>query len=437
MLVNDRIRLLLDLGSPFLELSSLILGLKTGIGLINNTCCMIVANDPKHKAGTYMPLTVSKHLRAQEIAKDFKLPCVYLVDSGGANLPHQADVFPGKNHFGRIFYNQANLSRSGIPQIAVVMGSCTAGGAYVPAMCDESIIVQNKGTIFLGGPPLVRAATGEVVDAETLGGGDLHSKHSGVTDHLAANLNHSLELAREIIKNLQFKNFSVKKFKKNKFHDVKNMKKIILSLTDDSEFFEFKKEYGKTLLCGFSTIFGQKIGILGNDGVLFSESALKGAHFIQLCNQRQVPLLFLHDVSGFLVGSQAEKGGIAKNGAKLVTAVSCASVRKFSLIVGKSYGAGNYGMCGRAFSPSLMWMWPDARIGVMGPEQANKVFNSVSSSKQNLVDQFEMESRAEFASSRLWDDGIMKPELTRLFLGMLLSIQPQKKQPLSFGVFRM
>lgn len=482
LLPRDRVRQLLDDGSPFLELSQLAAygmyggdvpaaGLITGIGRIAGTECLIIANDATVKGGTYFPITVKKHLRAQEIAEQNGLPCVYLVDSGGANLPQQDEVFPDRDHFGRIFYNQANLSAKGIPQIAVVMGSCTAGGAYVPAMSDESIIVRNQGTIFLGGPPLVKAATGEVVSAEDLGGADVHCRTSGVTDHYAANDGHALSLARRIVANLNRVKtpnvaivppvdplydpadlYGIIPTDTRKPYDVRE---VIARIVDGSEFDEFKQLYGNTLVCGFARIYGYPVGIIANNGILFSESALKGAHFIELCAQRGIPLVFLQNISGFMVGSKYESGGIAKDGAKMVTAVACANVPKFTVLIGGSFGAGNYGMCGRAYSPRFLWMWPNARISVMGGEQAASVLAQVkrdgmesrgekwSSSeeedfKKPIRDQYEYQGHPDYASARLWDDGVIDPADTRMVLGLGLSAalnRPVEKT--TFGVFRM
>jgi 3-methylcrotonyl-CoA carboxylase beta subunit len=399
LLPRERINRLVDPGSPFLEFSQLAAykvyeddvpaaGIITGIGRVSGQECVIVCNDATVKGGTYYPLTVKKHIRAQEVAEQNNLPCIYLVDSGGANLPNQDEVFPDRDHFGRIFYNQANMSAKGIPQIAVVMGSCTAGGAYVPAMSDESIIVKEQGTIFLGGPPLVRAATGEEVSAEDLGGGDVHTRISGVADHLAESDDHALETARKIVSHLNRHKPGALKLKppSEPLYDPKDIygiippdlktpfevRDIIAHLVDDSEFDEFKKRYGTTLVTGFAHIHGMPVGIVANNGVLFSESALKGAHFIELCSQRGIPLVFLQNITGFMVGKKFEQGGIAKDGAKMVTAVSCAKVPKFTVVIGGSFGAGNYGMCGRAFNPRMIWMWPNARISVMGGEQAAK-----------------------------------------------------------------
>lgn len=467
MLARDRVTALIDPGAPFLELSPLAghevygedvpaAGIITGVGTVEGVTCMIVANDATVKGGTYYPHTVKKHLRAQEIAQQNRLPCIYMVDSGGANLPRQADVFPDRDHFGRIFFNQARMSSMGIPQIAVVMGPCTAGGAYVPAMSDESIIVQNQGTIFLAGPPLVKAATGEVISAEDLGGGQLHSSVSGVTDYLAVSDEHAIVLARRSIANLNYPReqpapheVTEPLYDPNELTGIvgTNLKKqipiheIIARIVDGSEFAEFKKDYGTTLITGFAKIHGYQIGIIANNGILFSESSLKGAHFIELCCQRNIPLVFLQNITGFMVGSDAEKGGIAKNGAKLVMAVACAEVPKFTVVVGSSAGAGNYGMCGRAYSPRFLWMWPNSKIGVMGPDQLTAVMETVGKSVDpELRDRIERESDAAFASARLWDDGVIPPAQTRHMLGMGLKAAlggSTEKQATRFGVFRM
>ncbi|MCJ1307643.1 Methylcrotonoyl-CoA carboxylase beta chain, mitochondrial [Agyrium rufum] len=479
MLPRDRITALIDVGTSFLETSPLAGynvyeedvpagGIITGIGTVSGTSCMIVANDSTVKGGTYYPITVKKHLRAQTIAQENRLPCIYLVDSGGANLPHQADVFPDREHFGRIFFNQARspslplpLSSLGIPQISVVMGPCTAGGAYVPAMSDESIIVENQGTIFLAGPPLVKAATGEVVSAEDLGGGKLHSSISGVTDYLAVDDAHALLLARRSIANLNIdvkpagnSGTTGKKFQEPLYDPSElegivgtNLRKpipaheIIARIVDGSEFAEFKRDYGSTLVTGFGRIHGHQVGIVANDGILFSESSLKGAHFIQLCAKRGIPLVFLQNISGFMVGADAEKGGIAKNGAKLVTAVACADVPKFTIVFGASAGAGNYGMCGRAYSPRFLWMWPNAKIGVMGSEQLSAVMETVGKSVDpELKARIERESDATFSSARLWDDGVIPPSHTRKFLaeGLKIAMGGEYTRPeTKFGVFRM
>lgn len=483
LLPRDRINHLLDPGSPFLEFSQLAGyglykdnvpagGIITGIGRVQGVECMIVANDATVKGGTYYPITVKKHLRAQEIARENRLPCIYLVDSGGAYLPLQSEVFPDKNHFGRIFYNQATMSGEGIPQIAVVMGSCTAGGAYVPAMADESIIVSGQGTIFLGGPPLVKAATGEVVTAEELGGAELHCSKSGVTDHFASSDEHALALARRVVANLNYEKtvddvtvheieeplYPVEELAgviptdKKKTFDVRE---VIARVLDGSRFDEFKKQYGSTLVTGFGRLYGYPIGVVANNGVLFSESAMKGAHFIELCAQRGIPLLFLQNITGFMVGKNAEEGGIAKHGAKMVTAVSCANVPKLSVLIGGSYGAGNYGMCGRAYSPRFLYQWPNARISVMGGDQAAGVLAQVqrdnyekagktwsaeeeAAFKQPIIDKYEKEGEPYFSSARLWDDGIIAPQDTRRVLGLSLSAAlnaPIEKT--KFGVFRM
>lgn len=467
MLARDRVTALIDPGSQFLELSPLAAyemyedeiaaaGLITGVGTVQGVTCMIVANDATVKGGTYYPMTIKKHLRAQEIAQQNRLPCIYLVDSGGANLPNQKDVFPDRDHFGRIFYNQANMSAQGIPQIAVVMGPCTAGGAYVPAMCDESIIVEKQGTIFLAGPPLVKAATGEVVSAEDLGGGQLHSSISGVTDYLAVDDAHAIVLARRSIANLNYPKEQPAPFEvREPLYDPEEltgivgtnlrkqipMHEIIARIVDGSEFAEFKKDYGSSLLTGFAKIYGHQVGIIANNGILFSESSLKGAHFIELCCQRNIPLVFLQNISGFMVGADAEKGGIAKNGAKLVTAVACANVPKFTVVVGSSAGAGNYGMCGRAYSPRFLWMWPNAKIGVMGADQLTAVMETVGKSVDpELRDRIERESDAAFSSARLWDDGVIPPAQTRHMLGLGLKAAlggTSESVKTKFGVFRM
>ncbi|KAL4877493.1 carboxyl transferase [Aspergillus karnatakaensis] len=477
MLPRDRVTALIDPGTSFLELSQLAGhgvypgedvpagGIITGIGTVEGVTCMIVANDSTVKGGTYYPVTVKKHLRAQAIAQENKLPCIYLVDSGGANLPHQADVFPDKEHFGRIFFNQARMSSLGIPQISVVMGPCTAGGAYVPAMSDETIIVENQGTIFLAGPPLVKAATGEVVSAEDLGGGQLHSTISGVTDYLAVDDAHALVLARRSISNLNYPttttttNLSLKGnsqdtikeplYDPNELNGIvgTNLRRqipaheVIARIVDGSEFAEFKRDYGTTLVTGFARIHGHQVGIVANNGILFSESSLKGAHFIELCAQRNIPLVFLQNISGFMVGADAEKGGIAKNGAKLVTAVACADVPKFTVVFGSSAGAGNYGMCGRAYSPRLMFMWPNAKIGVMGSEQLSSVMEAVGrTADPELKARIDRESEATFSSARIWDDGVIPPAHTRHVLGLSLAAALAGKVEdvkTRFGVFRM
>ncbi|XP_030750671.1 probable methylcrotonoyl-CoA carboxylase beta chain, mitochondrial [Sitophilus oryzae] len=476
LFVRDRINLLLDKNTAFLELSALAAndmynanitsaGIVTGIGKVQGHECMIVANDATVKGGTYYPISVKKHLRAQEIAQQNNLPCIYLVDSGGANLPHQSEVFPDRDHFGRIFFNQALMSSQGIPQIAVVMGLCTAGGAYVPAMADESIIVRNQGTIFLAGPPLVKAATGEQVSAEELGGAALHCSVSGVTDHYAVNDNHAIEIARSIIKNLNKKpinsfssNFNSPLYSAEELYGIIDLditklfdiREVIARIFDGSEFDEFKKKYGETLVCGFSKLYGKTVGIIGNNGVLFSESALKGAHFIQLCCQRRVPIIFLQNITGFMVGKQAETGGIAKNGAKLVTAVACAVVPKITLIIGGSYGAGNYGMCGRAYSPRFLYMWPNAKISVMGGPQAAGVLSQVASNNKNwtteekeqfetpIIEQFDQEGSPYFSTARIWDDGVIDPKDSRKILGLSLAAALNNKiNKTEFGIFRM
>ena len=482
LLPRERVRQLLDVGSPFLELSQLAAykvykddvpaaGIITGIGPIAGQECVIVANDATVKGGTYYPLTVKKHLRAQEVAAQNRLPCVYLVDSGGAFLPAQDEVFPDRDHFGRIFFNQANLSAAGIPQIAVVMGSCTAGGAYVPAMSDEAVIVRNQGTIFLGGPPLVKAATGEVVSAEDLGGADVHSRVSGVTDHYAMDDAHALATARRIVAHLNRpKTISLQiaepeepRYDAAELHGIVptdprkpfDVREVIARVVDGSRFDEFKALYGTTLVCGFAHLYGYPIGILANNGILFSESALKGAHFIELACQRGIPLVFLQNITGFMVGRKYEAGGIAKDGAKMVTAVACARVPKLTRIIGGSFGAGNYGMCGRAYSPRFLWMWPNARISVMGGEQAASVLATVkrdgiegrggkwsaeeeAAFKQPLLDQFAHQSHPYYASARLWDDGVIDPADTRrvLALGLSAALNSPIGEP-KFGVFRM
>ncbi|SFL00599.1 carboxyl transferase domain-containing protein [Falsiroseomonas stagni] len=486
LLPRDRIRTLIDPASPFLEFSQLAAqgmygeeipaaGLITGIGRVSGRECVIVANDATVKGGTYYPMTVKKHLRAQEIAEANRLPCLYLVDSGGANLPNQDEVFPDRDHFGRIFFNQARMSAAGIPQIAVVMGSCTAGGAYVPAMSDEAIIVRNQGTIFLAGPPLVKAATGEVVSAEDLGGADLHSRTSGVTDHMAESDQHALGLARRIVAGLN-------RAKPAGFADIAeprpplypeaeiggvipadlrepyDVRQVIARLVDGSEFEEFKPLYGTTLVTGFARLWGYRIGIVANNGVLFGESAQKGAHFIELCDQRGIPLVFLQNITGFMVGRKYEAGGIAKDGAKMVTAVATARVPKFTIIIGGSFGAGNYGMCGRAYGPRFLFMWPNARIGVMGGPQAASVLSTLRRDvieakggqwsaeeearfKAPIEAQYETQGNPTYASARLWDDGVIAPEDTRMVLGLCLSAARNNPVPgwqgePRFGVFR-
>ncbi len=482
LLPRERIRALLDPGSPFLELSPLAAhgmyddaapgaGVVTGIGRVNGTEVMVVANDATVKGGTYFPMTVKKHLRAQEIALENHLPCVYLVDSGGAFLPLQDEVFPDRDHFGRIFYNQARLSSRNIPQVAVVMGSCTAGGAYVPAMSDETVIVREQGTIFLGGPPLVKAATGEIVDAEALGGADVHTGVSGVADHFAENDQHALSIARDIVGHLNRRKrlpvairepreplypaeeiYGVVPPDTRQPYDVRE---IIARIVDGSELHEFKARYGKTLVCGFAHIHGYPVGIIANNGILFAESALKGAHFIELCNQRNIPLVFLQNITGFMVGRKYENAGIAKDGAKMVTAVACSHVPKFTVLIGGSFGAGNYAMCGRGYQPRFLWMWPNARISVMGGEQAAGVLSTVKRDgieagggewskdeeetfKAPIRDQYERQGHPYYATARLWDDGVIDPVDTRRVLGLALSAS--FNAPIEtgrFGVFRM
>ncbi|MGV0686052.1 carboxyl transferase domain-containing protein [Mycolicibacterium thermoresistibile] len=474
LLPRDRVDGLLDPGSPFLEVAPLAAngmyddecpgaGMITGIGRVSGRECMIVANDATVKGGTYYPVTVKKHLRAQEIAAQNHLPCIYLVDSGGAFLPRQDEVFPDRDHFGRIFYNQATLSAQGIPQIAAVMGSCTAGGAYVPAMSDEAVIVRNQGTIFLGGPPLVRAATGEVVTAEELGGGDLHAKTSGVTDHLAHDDRDALRIVRRIVATLGPRHPSPWEIAptvdpvadQTELYDVVpvdpripyDVHEVVDRIVDGGDFAEFKAEYGATLVTGFARIHGHPVGIIANNGVLFSESALKGAHFIELCDKRKIPLLFLQNISGFMVGREYEAGGIAKHGAKMVTAVACARVPKLTVVIGGSYGAGNYSMCGRAYSPRFLWMWPNARISVMGGEQAASVLATVRGNmtpeeeeafKVPIRQQYEDQGNPYYSTARLWDDGVIDPADTRTVVGLALSIVGQAPlEPVSYGVFRM
>ncbi len=487
LLPRERIERILDPGSPFLEFSSLAAwemyevdvpsaGIVTGIGKVHGIECLIVANDATVKGGTYFPMTVKKHLRAQEIALQNRLPCIYLVDSGGAFLPMQDEVFPDKEHFGRIFYNQAVMSSKGIPQIAVVCGSCTAGGAYVPAMCDESIIVKGNGTIFLGGPPLVKAATGEDVTAEDLGGADVHSRVSGVTDHYAQDEEEALAMARDIVETLNHRSYrednlkAAKKEVKEPLYPIEeiegiiphdsrkpfDVREIIARLVDGSEFQEFKKNYGETLVCGFANLYGMPVGIVANNGILFSESAVKGAHFVELCCQRKIPLLFLQNITGFMVGKKYESEGIAKHGAKLVTAVSCAQVPKLTLIIGGSFGAGNYGMCGRAYNPRFLWMWPNAKISVMGGEQAAGVLSTVKQAglhskgkelmndkqveefKRPIIEKFEEEGSAYYSTARLWDDGVIEPKDTRKILALALSATLNAHIPnTKFGIFRM
>ncbi|RBB34372.1 methylcrotonoyl-CoA carboxylase [Burkholderia reimsis] len=482
LLPRDRIAQLLDPGAPFLEFSQLAAngmynddapgaGVITGIGRIAGRECVIVCNDATVKGGTYYPVTVKKHVRAQEIAAENRLPCVYLVDSGGANLPNQDDVFPDRDHFGRIFFNQATMSAAGIAQIAVVMGSCTAGGAYVPAMSDESIIVKEQGTIFLGGPPLVKAATGEEVSAEDLGGGDVHTRLSGVADHLAQNDAHALSIARNIVSHLAPKiapPVALREPKPPRYDATSlygvipvdtrkpfDVREVIARIVDDSEFDEFKARYGTTLVTGFAHIWGHPVGIVANNGILFSESAVKGAHFIELCCQRKIPLVFLQNITGFMVGRKYENEGIARHGAKMVTAVSNAKVPKFTVIIGGSFGAGNYGMCGRAFGPRFLWMWPNARISVMGGEQAASVLATVrrdgieakggswsaeeeDAFKQPIRDQYERQGHPYYASARLWDDGVIDPAQTRDVLGLGLAASMNAPiEDTRFGVFRM
>ena len=482
LLPRERVRTLLDPGSPFLELSQFAAygmyddtiasaGIITGIGRVAGRECVIVCNDATVKGGTYFPMTVKKHLRAQEIARQNGLPCIYLVDSGGANLPNHTDVFPDKEHFGRIFYNQATLSAERIAQIAVVMGSCTAGGAYVPAMSDESIIVREQGTIFLGGPPLVKAAIGEIVTAEELGGADVHTRVSGVADHFAQNDRHALAIARRIVGNLNGRKPATldvapplePRYPAEELYGVINadirkpydVREVIARIVDDSALDEFKARYGTTLVTGFARLWGYPIGIVANNGVLFSESAMKGAHFIELCSQRGIPLLFLQNITGFMVGRKYEAGGIAKDGAKMVTAVSCAQVPKFTIIIGGSYGAGNYGMCGRAFNPRFLWMWPNARISVMGGEQAATVLATVrrdgieakggawsadeeEAFKAPIREQYETQGHPYYATARLWDDGVIDPAQTRTALGLALSACANAPlEEVGYGVFRM
>ncbi|KAL7621476.1 Methylcrotonoyl-CoA carboxylase beta chain, mitochondrial [Parahypoxylon ruwenzoriense] len=471
MLPRDRVAALVDPGTTFLELSPLAGhelypeaevpagGIITGIGVVEGVTCMIVANDSTVKGGTYYPITVKKHLRAQAIARENNLPCIYLVDSGGANLPHQSEVFPDREHFGRIFYNQARMSAQGIPQISVVMGLCTAGGAYVPAMSDENIIVSGQGHIFLAGPPLVKAATGEEVSAEELGGGAMHTSVSGVSDYLAVDDAHSIVLARRCIGNLNWPSkasppstsYSEPLYPASELLGLAStnlrkplpIREVIARIVDGSHFSEFKRDYGPTLVTGFASIYGHRVGIVANDGILFGTSAQKGAHFIELCAQRGIPLIFLQNISGFMVGAQAEREGIAKHGAKLVTAVACADVPKFTVVVGGSYGAGNYGMCGRAYSPRFLWMWPNARIGVMGGEQLASVMETVGQKADpKLKDRIERESDAVYSSARLWDDGVIPPQHTRRYLGLGLRAALSGKNDVRpgdtrFGVFRM
>ena len=487
LLPRVRVQMLLDPGTPFLEVAPLAAlgmypdrdggdsapgaGIVAGIGRVSGIDCMIVCNDATVKGGTYYPLTVKKHLRAQEIAQQNRLPCIYLVDSGGANLPNQDEVFPDRDHFGRIFYNQANMSAQGIAQIAVVMGSCTAGGAYVPAMSDETIIVKNQGTIFLGGPPLVKAATGEVVSAEDLGGGDVHTRLSGVADHLAHNDMHALALAREAVSRLNAKKVysgslqapAAPKYASEELYGVIptdtrkpfDVREIIARIVDNSELHEFKSRYGTTLVCGFAHIEGMPVGIVANNGILFAESARKGAHFIELCCQRKIPLVFLQNITGFMVGRKYENEGIARDGAQMVTAVATANVPKFTIIIGGSFGAGNYGMCGRAYSPRFLWMWPNARISVMGGEQAAGVLATVkrdgieakggswsaeeeAAFKAPIKEQYEVQGHPYYATARLWDDGVIDPADTRRVLALGLAAAQNAPVPdVKFGVFRM
>jgi 3-methylcrotonyl-CoA carboxylase beta subunit len=483
LLPRDRVEMLLDPDTPFLEIGALAAldmygndapgaGLIAGIGRVSGVECMVVCNDATVKGGTYYPMTVKKHLRAQEVAQQNRLPCIYLVDSGGANLPNQDEVFPDRDHFGRIFYNQAQMSALGIPQIAVVMGSCTAGGAYVPAMSDEAIIVKNQGTIFLGGPPLVKAATGEVVTAEDLGGGDVHTRLSGVADHLAENDMHALALARASVAHLNWRKPEQMQlvppraplFDPLELHGVIptdarkpfDVREIIARVVDGSEFDEFKARYGTTLVTGFAHIEGMPVGLVANNGILFGESAMKGAHFIELCCQRRVPLVFLQNITGFMVGRKYENEGIAKHGAKMVTAVATATVPKFTVIIGGSFGAGNYGMCGRAYSPRFLWMWPNARISVMGGEQAASVLATVKRDaieakgghwptaeeeafKAPILEQFAHQAHPYYASARLWDDGVIDPADTRrvLALGLSASLNATIPERPQFGLFRM
>jgi 3-methylcrotonyl-CoA carboxylase beta subunit len=485
LLARDRIDALLDPGSPFLELSPLAAyamygtegednavpsaSIVTGIGRVSGRECVIVANDATVKGGTYYPITVKKHLRAQEVARANKLPCIYLVDSGGAFLPMQDEVFPDKEHFGRIFFNQANLSAEGIPQIAAVMGSCTAGGAYVPAMSDETVIVKDQGTIFLGGPPLVKAATGEVVTAEELGGGEVHARRSGVVDHLAEDDAHALAIVRSIVETLPAVAQPVETPVEEPHEPAESLydvvpadtrtpydvREVIRRVVDGSRFHEFKRLYGETLVTGFAKIWGHPVGIVANNGILFSESALKGAHFIELCNQRKTPIVFLQNISGFMVGREYENNGIARDGAKLVTAVACSVVPKFTVVIGGSFGAGNYGMCGRAYDPRFLWMWPNARISVMGGEQAASVLSTVrrdgmesrgeswsaeeeEAFKAPIRDQYEHQGSPYYSTARLWDDGIIDPADTRRVLGMGLAVAAHAPIPEpSYGIFRM
>lgn len=475
LLPRERIEAIMDEGSPFLEVSALAAhevydsdvpsaGVVCGIGRVHGIECMFVANDATVKGGTYFPLTVKKHLRAQEIAEENHLPCIYLVDSGGAFLPMQDEVFPDKEHFGRIFFNQAQMSAKGIPQIAAVLGSCTAGGAYIPAMSDESVIVEGNGTIFLGGPPLVKAATGEVVTADELGGAKVHTRESGVADHYAKNEQEALQMVRDIVSHLNHQRkqtlpaIEVEEplYEAEDIYGILpqdttktpfDVREIIARLVDGSIFHEFKKSYGQTLVCGFAHIYGHPVGIVANNGILFSESALKGTHFIEMCAKRNVPLVFLQNITGFMVGKQYESGGIAKNGAKMVMAVSNAAVPKYTVVIGGSYGAGNYGMCGRAFSPRFLWMWPNARISVMGGEQAAGVLTDVARGldaeqlealRQKILAKYQKESAAYYSTARLWDDGIIAPDQTRTVLGLALSAATNvEAQKTEYGIFRM
>ncbi|GGM36904.1 acetyl-CoA carboxylase subunit beta [Longimycelium tulufanense] len=482
LLPRDRVDALVDPGSPFLELSPLAAygmydgeapaaGIITGVGRVSGRQCVIVANDATVKGGTYYPVTVKKHLRAQEVALHNNLPCIYLVDSGGAFLPRQDEVFPDREHFGRIFYNQATMSARGVPQIAAVLGSCTAGGAYVPAMSDEAVIVRNQGTIFLGGPPLVKAATGEVVSAEELGGGELHSRTSGVTDHLADDDAHALQIVRSIVDTLgprpsrpwQVEPTEEPAVDPGELYGVVptdsrtpyDVREVIARIVDGSRFHEFKRDYGPTLVTGFARIHGHPVGIVANNGILFGESALKGAHFVELCDQRSVPLAFLQNITGFMVGREYEAGGIAKHGAKMVTAVACARVPKLTVIIGGSFGAGNYSMCGRAYSPRFLWMWPNARISVMGGEQAASVLSTVRRDqletrgedwpaeaeeefRRPIREQYERQGHPYYSTARLWDDGVIDPLDTRTVLGLALSAAANAPlEPVRYGVFRM
>ncbi len=482
LLPRDRVDQLLDPGSPFLELSqfaaygmyedqSPCASIITGVGRVSGQECIIVANDATVKGGTYYPVTVKKHLRAQAIGDQCELPCIYLVDSGGANLPHQDEIFADRNHFGHIFYNQATMSAKGIPQIAAVLGSCTAGGAYVPAMADESVIVKDQGTIFLAGPPLVKAATGEIVSAEALGGGDVHTRISGVADHLADNDLHALQIVRSIVANLNRKKpeqLDIKTSRPPVYESLEiygivgkdlakpyDVREVIARLVDGSEMDEFKAKFGSTLVCGFAHLHGMPVGVLANNGILFSESAQKGTHFIELCCQRKIPLLFLQNIMGFMVGEKYETEGIAKHGAKMVTAVACANVPKLTVIIGGSFGAGNYGMCGRAYDPNFLWMWPNARVSVMGGQQAADVLAQITEDgmarqgknwkagerqkfQAPIIEQYETQGHPYYASARLWDDGILDPAETRTVLGLALSACLNKPiRDTRFGIFRM